>query len=58
VLKSQVVVFTAHYDHLGISRTGDLYPGADDDGSGTVTVLELAKAFAANPVKPNAVSYL
>jgi hypothetical protein len=52
VLTSQVVVFTAHYDHLGISRNGDLYPGADDDGSGTVTVLELAKAFAANPVKP------
>ena len=52
ILKSQVVVFTAHYDHLGISRTGDLYPGADDDGSGTVTILELAKAFAANPIKP------
>jgi hypothetical protein len=52
VLKSQVVVFTAHYDHLGISRTGELYPGADDDGSGTVTILELAKAFSANPVRP------
>jgi hypothetical protein len=51
-LKSQVVVFTAHYDHLGISRTGDLYPGADDNGSGTVTILELAKAFTANPIKP------
>jgi hypothetical protein len=52
ILKSQVVVFTAHYDHLGLSRTGDLYPGADDDGSGTVALLELAKAFAANPIKP------
>lgn len=51
-LKSQVVVFTAHYDHLGKSLNGTLYPGADDDGSGTVTVLELAKAFAANPIKP------
>ena len=51
-LKSQVVVYTAHFDHLGKSRTGVLYPGADDDGSGTVTVLELAKAFAANPMKP------
>jgi Zn-dependent M28 family amino/carboxypeptidase len=51
-LKPQVVVFTAHYDHLGISRTGVLYPGADDDGSGAVTILELAKAFAANPIKP------
>ena len=52
VLKSQVVVFSAHYDHLGISWTGDLYPGADDDGSGTVTILEIAKAFAINPIKP------
>jgi len=51
-LKSQVVAFTAHYDHLGISRTGVLYPGADDDGSGTVTILELAKAFTMNPIKP------
>jgi hypothetical protein len=51
-LKSQVVVFTAHYDHLGLSRNGVLYPGADDDGSGTVSILELAHAFAANPVKP------
>ena len=51
-LKSQVVVFTAHYDHLGISRNGVLYPGADDDGSGTVTILELAKAFATNPIRP------
>jgi len=51
-LKSQVVIFTAHYDHLGKSRTGVLYPGADDDGSGTVTILALAKAFAANPIRP------
>ena len=51
-LKSQVVVFSAHYDHLGVSRTGILYPGADDDGSGAVTILELAKAFSVNPVRP------
>ncbi|RPI05442.1 MAG: M28 family peptidase [Ignavibacteriae bacterium] len=51
-LQSQVVVFTAHYDHLGISRTGILYPGADDNGSGTVSILALAKAFSSNPVKP------
>jgi Zn-dependent M28 family amino/carboxypeptidase len=51
-LKSQVVAFTAHYDHLGKNKDGVFYPGADDDGSGTATVLELAKAFANNPVKP------
>jgi len=43
--KEELIVITAHYDHLGIS--GDLiYNGADDDGSGTVALLELAEAFA------------
>jgi hypothetical protein len=51
-LKDEIVAFTAHFDHLGITADGVVYPGADDDGSGTVTVLELAQAFAANPVKP------
>ena len=51
-LKAQVVAFTAHYDHLGKGVDGTLYPGADDDGSGTVTVMEIAKAFARNPIKP------
>jgi len=51
-LKSQVVLYTAHYDHLGKSPKGTIYPGADDDGSGTVTILELAKAFVSNPIKP------
>jgi hypothetical protein len=51
-LKSQVVIFSAHYDHIGKSRDGVIYHGADDDGSGTAAVLELAEAFAKNPVKP------
>jgi len=51
-LKDEIVAFTAHFDHLGVTGDGAINPGADDDGSGTVTVLELAQAFAANPVKP------
>jgi len=51
-LKNEVVAFTGHYDHLGITPEGVIYPGADDDGSGTVTVLQLAQAFTSNPVKP------
>lgn len=43
-LKDQLVVISAHYDHLGKKDTV-IYYGADDDGSGTVSVLELAKAF-------------
>jgi Zn-dependent M28 family amino/carboxypeptidase len=33
-------------------RNGQIFHGADDNGSGTVGVIELARAFAANPVKP------
>lgn len=51
-LKEEVVVFSAHYDHVGIGANDRVYPGADDDGSGTVAVIELAQAFAANPVRP------
>ena len=44
LLKREVLVITAHYDHVGIID-GEIHNGADDDGSGTVTVLELAEAF-------------
>ena len=40
----EVLVISAHYDHIGIEN-GAIYHGADDDGSGTVAVLEIAKAF-------------
>jgi hypothetical protein len=42
---SDAVVVGAHYDHLGHSG-GAVYPGADDNASGTAVVLELAQAFA------------
>lgn len=44
--KDEYVVITAHYDHVGKRNDTTIYYGADDDGSGTVTVLELAEAFA------------
>ncbi|UOQ97896.1 M28 family peptidase [Hymenobacter sp. 5317J-9] len=43
--KDEVLVISAHYDHLGVKHD-TIYNGADDDGSGTVAVLQLAKAFA------------
>ncbi|OGX92222.1 M28 family peptidase [Hymenobacter coccineus] len=43
--KDEVIVVSAHYDHLGI-KDGEVYNGADDDGSGTVSVLAMARAFA------------
>jgi hypothetical protein len=44
-LKDQIIVISAHMDHLG-KRGGEIYYGADDDGSGTVSILEIASAFA------------
>jgi len=44
-LKEELIVITAHYDHLGIDGTV-VFNGADDDGSGTVAVIQLAEAFA------------
>ncbi len=44
--KDEYVFITAHYDHEGKRGDSVIYYGADDDGSGTVSVLELAEAFA------------
>jgi hypothetical protein len=50
-LKDEYFVVGAHYDHNGM--WGDyIYNGADDNGSGSVGVLNIAKAVAASPVKP------
>ncbi|WP_124642668.1 M28 family metallopeptidase [Amniculibacterium aquaticum] len=41
---NEIVVISAHYDHIG-TKNGVVYNGADDDGSGTVAVMEIAEAF-------------
>lgn len=43
--KQHIILLSAHLDHLGV-RDGKMYPGADDDASGTVAVMELARALA------------
>jgi len=51
-LKDQVLLLTAHMDHLGVGKpvNGDIiYNGADDDASGCVAVLQLARSLAAGP---------
>jgi Peptidase family M28 len=45
-LKNEYVVFSAHYDHLKTGPSGEIYPGADDDGSGTTAVLTIAHAMS------------
>lgn len=44
-LRDTCVVLSAHYDHLGM-RAGQIYNGANDDGSGTASVIEIASALA------------
>lgn len=51
-VQDEYVVVGAHYDHVGIGPAVDgdsIYNGADDDGTGTVAVLEIARALVANP---------
>lgn len=43
--KDELVIVSAHYDHVG-TKGNDVYNGADDNGSGTTTVLEIAEALA------------
>lgn len=42
--KDEIIVVSAHYDHVGM-KNGEIFNGADDDGSGTVALLEIAQAF-------------
>lgn len=53
-LRDTYVMLSAHYDHLGVAPSGDdrIYNGANDDGSGSSSVIEVASALAALPVHP------
>jgi peptidase M28-like protein/PDZ domain-containing protein/PA domain-containing protein len=60
-LKNEVIVVGAHYDHIGLGRfgsrwgkkgAGKIHNGANDNGSGTVTLLEVAEAVAALKERP------
>ncbi len=61
-LKNEFVVYSAHYDHVGIGKAnaeGDsIYNGARDNAVGTVTVLSAAKSIAKNPTKRSALFVL
>ncbi|MHC5037493.1 MAG: M20/M25/M40 family metallo-hydrolase [Planctomycetota bacterium] len=59
VLSKECIVVGAHYDSLGFGdvgalagKPGRIFPGADDNGSGTVGVMEVAEAFSALPFRP------
>ena len=59
LLKNETIIVGAHYDHLGrggegslAPRSGEIHHGADDNASGTAGVLELARLFTSQRVKP------
>ncbi len=53
-LRDTYVMLTAHYDHIGTRTTGEdrIFNGANDDGSGTVSVIEIANALASMRPRP------
>jgi hypothetical protein len=51
VLKNEIIVFSAHYDHIGASGN-NVNPGADDDASGCAALLSMAKAYLSLDKKP------
>ncbi len=50
-LKDEVVIVTGHYDHVGVMN-GRIYRGADDNASGTIGVMQIAKAFVEGKMRP------
>ncbi len=56
-LKDEVVIFSAHYDHIGV-RNGEVYNGADDNGSGTSALLEIAEAISLGQRPRRSIAFL
>ncbi len=52
VLKDEVVIYVAHFDHLGTDDNGGVFNGADDNASGTVALIEIAEAFLKEKKRP------
>lgn len=50
-LRDELIVISAHYDHLG-TRNGVMYPGADDNASGVSMLLEVAQRLATSKERP------
>jgi hypothetical protein len=52
VLKNECIVYSAHFDHLGVNGKGEVFNGADDNASGSIGILEAADAFSHLKKKP------
>ena len=56
--KKEVIVFSAHYDHVGVNDRGEIFNGSDDNASGTSSLLEIAQAFGQGPRPARSVAFL
>ena len=52
ILKDEYIVVGAHMDHTGVDAEGFMYPGADDNASGSCLVMVLARCMMSNNEKP------
>jgi hypothetical protein len=51
-LKKECIVYTAHFDHVGVNEKGEIFNGADDDASGSMALIEIARAYMKLKKKP------
>jgi Peptidase family M28 len=56
--KKEIIVYSAHYDHVGVNEKGEIHNGSDDNASGTSTLLEIAQAFGQGPRPARSVAFL
>jgi hypothetical protein len=56
--KKEIVIYSAHYDHVGVNDKGEIHNGSDDNASGTSTLLEIAQAFGQGPRPARSVAFL
>jgi hypothetical protein len=56
--KKEIVIYSAHFDHVGVNEKGEIHNGSDDNASGTSTLLEIAQAFGQGPRPARSVAFL
>lgn len=57
-LRNEVIIYSAHYDHVGVNEAGEIFNGSDDNASGTTAILEIAEAIATGPRPKRSVAFL
>jgi hypothetical protein len=56
--KKEVIIYSAHYDHVGVNDKGEIFNGSDDNASGTSSLLEIAEAFGQGPKPARSVAFV